>query len=76
MLKVRHLNKVMQYNNGIPKDSRYANHPEFFKARAEKLNSPEGQEEIRKVRELTKLAEEGEEHYPAYSASSSDRPRM
>jgi voltage-dependent potassium channel beta subunit len=47
-----------KYNDGIPEDSRYAAHPEFFKNTVEGLKSPEGQEKIRKVRELTKLAEE------------------
>ncbi|KAF8645693.1 hypothetical protein AX16_007642 [Volvariella volvacea WC 439] len=47
-----------KYNNGIPQGSRFDNHSEFFKDTLKKLNEPEGQEKIRKVKELTKLAEE------------------
>jgi len=47
-----------KYNDGIPEDSRYANHTEFFKDTIAGLKSPEGQEKIRKVKELTKLAQE------------------
>jgi voltage-dependent potassium channel beta subunit len=46
-----------KYNNGIPESSRYAHHSEFFKDTIKRLESPEGQEEIRKVKELTNLAE-------------------
>jgi len=43
-----------KYNDGIPDDSRFSTHGHF----AERLKTPEGQERIKKVRELTKLAEE------------------
>lgn len=46
-----------KYNNGIPEGSRYAQHSDFFNDTIAQLESPEGQEKIRKVRELTKLAE-------------------
>ena len=51
----------MQYNNGIPSDSRYAVHADFFKSRLAQLQSPEGQKEIEKVIVLTELAEKGME---------------
>ncbi|TFK21530.1 voltage-gated potassium channel beta-2 subunit [Coprinopsis marcescibilis] len=47
-----------KYNNGIPTNSRFENHPEFFSKTVEELKTPEGQVKIRKVQELTKLAEE------------------
>lgn len=47
-----------KYNDGIPKGSRFDANPEFFKETVKKLQEPEGQEKLRKVRELTKLAEE------------------
>jgi len=47
-----------KYNNGIPEDTRFANHADFFKSTIKRLKSPEGQEQIRKVKELTKFAEE------------------
>lgn len=47
-----------KYNDGIPENSRFAQHSDFFKKTIEELKSPEGQEKIRKVKELTKLAEE------------------
>ncbi|KAF8167230.1 NADP-dependent oxidoreductase domain-containing protein [Crassisporium funariophilum] len=47
-----------KYNDGIPDDSRFHNHSDFFQQRIKTLQSPEGQEQIRKVKELTKLAEE------------------
>ncbi|TFK40821.1 voltage-gated potassium channel beta-2 subunit [Crucibulum laeve] len=46
-----------KYNNGIPEKSRFATH-EMFKSTVESLQKPEGQEKIRKVKELTALAEE------------------
>lgn len=49
----------MQYNNGIPQDSRYAVHADFFKQRLAELHSPEGQQQIEKVKVLTELAEKG-----------------
>ncbi|KAI0800609.1 voltage-gated potassium channel beta-2 subunit [Fomes fomentarius] len=45
------------YNNGIPSDSRYAIHSDFFKQRLQHLHSEEGQKEIEKVKVLTDLAE-------------------
>ena len=47
-----------KYNDGIPEGSRFAQHSDFFKKTVAELQSPEGQEKIRKVKELTKLAEE------------------
>ena len=46
-----------KYNDGIPEDSRYATNPEFFKNSVEALKTEEGQAKIRKVKELTKIAE-------------------
>jgi aryl-alcohol dehydrogenase-like predicted oxidoreductase len=46
-----------KYNDGIPEDSRFATNPEFFKNRIEGLKSEEGQAKIKKVKELTKIAE-------------------
>ena len=51
---------ISQYNDGIPAGSRYATAKEdWFEGLRKRLTSPEGQEDIRKVRELTKLAENG-----------------
>ncbi|GLB43748.1 putative voltage-gated potassium channel beta-2 subunit [Lyophyllum shimeji] len=47
-----------KYNDGIPPDTRLATHTAFFKSTIESLQTPTGQEKIRKVRELTKVAEE------------------
>ncbi|KAG6813710.1 hypothetical protein H0H92_008118 [Tricholoma furcatifolium] len=44
-----------KYNDGIPEGSRFAT-TAMFKQRADSLKEEEGQEKIRKVRELTKLA--------------------
>ncbi|TBU29779.1 voltage-gated potassium channel beta-2 subunit [Dichomitus squalens] len=46
-----------KYNNGIPSDSRFAVHADFFKTRLEKLQSEEGQREIEKVKQLSEFAE-------------------
>ncbi|KDR85950.1 hypothetical protein GALMADRAFT_219011 [Galerina marginata CBS 339.88] len=46
-----------KYNDGIPEDTRFANHTAFFKSTITKLQSPEGQDQIRKVKELILLAE-------------------
>lgn len=48
----------MQYNDGIPEDSRYGQ-LEQAKSWIKELQSEKGQQEIEKVRELTKLAESG-----------------
>lgn len=47
-----------KYNDGIPENSRFAQHSDFFKKTVAELETPEGKEKIRKVRELTKLTEE------------------
>jgi len=47
-----------KYNDGIPQGSRYDTHSSFFSKTIEGFKGPEGQEKIRKVRELTKLAQE------------------
>ncbi|KAH7076934.1 NADP-dependent oxidoreductase domain-containing protein [Paraphoma chrysanthemicola] len=46
-----------KYNDGIPEDSRFANNKDFFKNKIEALKSEEGQSKIKKVKELTKIAE-------------------
>ncbi|KAJ3760994.1 NADP-dependent oxidoreductase domain-containing protein [Lentinula raphanica] len=47
-----------KYNDGIPAGSRLDVEKNFFSSTVKQLQSPEGQEKIRKVRELSKLAEE------------------
>ncbi|KAE9404484.1 Aldo/keto reductase [Gymnopus androsaceus JB14] len=47
-----------KYNDGIPTGSRLDVEKSFFARAVKELDSPEGKEKIRKVRELTKLAEE------------------
>jgi voltage-dependent potassium channel beta subunit len=47
-----------KYNNGIPANSRFANHADFFKTTLQSLNEEEGHQKIAKVKELTALAEE------------------
>ncbi|TFK69049.1 Aldo/keto reductase [Pluteus cervinus] len=47
-----------KYNDGIPKGSRFDTHSTFFKNTVQTLQEKEGQEKIRKVRELTKFAED------------------
>ncbi|KAF6753341.1 voltage-gated potassium channel beta-2 subunit [Ephemerocybe angulata] len=54
-----------KYNDGIPEGSRFNQHSEFFKKTVQELESPEGKEKIRKVRELTKLANEELQTTPA-----------
>ena len=49
---------LRQYNEGIPTDSRFAIHAQFQKT-VDSLQTPEGLNKIRKVKELTKLAESG-----------------
>ncbi|KAG2022519.1 hypothetical protein CC2G_000260 [Coprinopsis cinerea AmutBmut pab1-1] len=46
-----------KYNEGIPENSRFATHG-FLSKTVKELQTPQGQEKIRKVRELTKLAKE------------------
>ncbi|KAG6896223.1 hypothetical protein C0992_009647, partial [Termitomyces sp. T32_za158] len=53
-----------KYNDGIPEGSRYST-VEVFRKRASLLQQQEGQEKIRKVRELTKLAAEQLQTTPA-----------
>ncbi|KAF5384866.1 hypothetical protein D9615_000924 [Tricholomella constricta] len=47
-----------KYNDGIPANTRFATHVENYKNTIDSLQKPEGQEKIRKVRELTRIAEE------------------
>ncbi|KAF9021635.1 voltage-gated potassium channel beta-2 subunit [Hymenopellis radicata] len=47
-----------KYNDGIPADSRLANEANGLSDMAKQLSLPEGQEKLRKVRELTKIADE------------------
>jgi voltage-dependent potassium channel beta subunit len=46
-----------KYNDGIPEDSRFATNSTFFNDTIESLKKPEGQAKIRKVQELTKIAQ-------------------
>lgn len=46
-----------KYNNGVPKDSRYATNKEFFAETVKKLESEEGKTKIEQVKKLTALAE-------------------
>ncbi|KAI8940149.1 hypothetical protein NX059_003861 [Plenodomus lindquistii] len=46
-----------KYNDGIPEDSRFANNPDMMKSKIESLKTEEGQNTIKKVKELTKIAE-------------------
>ncbi|KIO32216.1 hypothetical protein M407DRAFT_66957, partial [Tulasnella calospora MUT 4182] len=46
-----------KYNNGIPEDSRFSNNADFFKNTIDSLTKEEGLEKIRKVKDLTALAE-------------------
>lgn len=48
-----------KYNDGIPEGSRFANHADFFKDTLSSLKEGEGMEQIKKVKELSKLAESG-----------------
>ncbi|KAF6750710.1 voltage-gated potassium channel beta-2 subunit [Ephemerocybe angulata] len=56
-----------KYNDGIPEGSRFNKHSEDFKFKktVQELKSPEGKEKIRKIRELTKLANEELQTTPA-----------
>ncbi|KDR85949.1 hypothetical protein GALMADRAFT_394850 [Galerina marginata CBS 339.88] len=47
-----------KYNDGIPENTRFAQHTDDFGDLVKSLQTPEGKEKIRKVKELTKLAEE------------------
>lgn len=51
--------RLVQYNNGIPEDSRYAVHKDDWGTWTQHLLSEEGQKEIAKVKELTGIAEKG-----------------
>ncbi|KAJ6260072.1 hypothetical protein Dda_5718 [Drechslerella dactyloides] len=46
-----------KYNDGIPDDSRFARESDFFKDTISKLQGPEGQAKIEKVKKLTAIAE-------------------
>jgi len=46
-----------KYNEGIPEDSRFATHKEFFSETVKNLQTEEGKAKIEKVRKLTKIAE-------------------
>lgn len=46
-----------KYNDGIPEDSRFAKNPDMMKSNIESLKTEEGQSKIKKVKELTKIAE-------------------
>ncbi|KAF5334825.1 hypothetical protein D9758_018076 [Tetrapyrgos nigripes] len=57
-----------KYNDGIPEGSRFDIEKNFFSNTIEGLQSAEGKEKIRKVRELTKLAKEELDTTPAVLA--------
>lgn len=46
-----------KYNEGIPEGSRFANNKDMMKSKIESLKTEEGQAQIKKVKELTKIAE-------------------
>lgn len=49
---------IAKYNDGIPENSRLSTYTTgMFQAIIDNLKQPEGQEQIRKVRELSKIAE-------------------
>ena len=48
----------LQYNDGIPKGSRFDNHGAFFNDTIKKLESPEGKVKLEKIRTLTKFAKD------------------
>lgn len=51
---------MSQYNEGLPPDSRFATEKEAqFDTKRQWLQSPEGQADIAKVRELSAFAEKG-----------------
>lgn len=49
----------MQYNAGIPEGTRFSTHSNFFKGTVDSLQKEEGLTKIRKVNELSVLAEQG-----------------
>lgn len=55
---------LIQYNDGIPDDSRYAVLKDTAEGWIAHLQSEEGQKEVSKVRELTTLAETGASFLP------------
>ena len=59
VISAQHLSSltVSQYNNGIPEDSRFAAHKDFFKNTLDSLTKEEGLAKLEKVKSLTKLAE-------------------
>lgn len=46
-----------KYNDGIPEGSRFANNTDMMKSKIDALKTEEGQKDIQKVRELSKIAE-------------------
>ncbi|EPS35905.1 hypothetical protein H072_10629 [Dactylellina haptotyla CBS 200.50] len=46
-----------KYNNGIPDDSRFSRESDFFKDTISRLQGPEGQIKIEKVKKITAIAE-------------------
>jgi aryl-alcohol dehydrogenase-like predicted oxidoreductase len=46
-----------KYDKGIPEDSRFAQHKDFFGDKAKELQSPEGKAKLEKVRKLGPVAE-------------------
>lgn len=46
-----------QYNDGVPEDSRFAQHKDFFKDTLDSLSKEEGLAKLAKVKKLTELAE-------------------
>jgi aryl-alcohol dehydrogenase-like predicted oxidoreductase len=45
-------------DDGIPEGSRFANNADMMKSRIDSLKTEEGQSKIKRVKELTKIAEE------------------
>lgn len=47
-----------KYNDGVPDDSRFATNKSYFAETVKELDTEAGKAKIRKVRDLTKIAEE------------------
>jgi len=67
----KHVIKLLfgkQYNDGIPEGSRFATHKFLKKTAKSWQETTEGQEKIKKVRELSKIAKEGESTVFSFSS--------
>ena len=47
----------LQYNDGVPKGSRFDTNSDFFKNTVARLETEEGKAQIAQVRQLTEIAE-------------------